>query len=704
MEELVEIKEMSLEYIPRVRDVIGYVFFLSQQNKKNATLAATYPSVVNKARKIWQEIGIPIQSYTTVLKKLKKVMTSYQKIRKVYRENDGNHNIQNSFDDVFSISSCACIPPDPKDFIECVCILSQNQKVLAQAIAENVNAEDSITDADCQTNHQKRPRSEMQDTDPDYVPPYENEIPSSVNIPLSIESLNLVPIVMEVVRRNISLRSAAVLINKTLEAIGFITPTQQGLVVSVNRLQRAVDRLGKEVSTEWDDETKPTECFFFDGKKDRNLSKVQRMHRTVVDNSILFENITIVQQPGDRYLGFVSSEESSALTIFTAVKNFFIAHGENLSELYAIGSDGAYTNTGANTEGGGIIIHFERHLERPLHWLICLLHLLEVVLKGVFTHLDGTTKGPNIYSGPIGRCLENLELTDVVEYTPILLENMPEDFDEIYLRNDQSFLLRLARAVSTGKCDQHLLQYKPGKMSACRWTVTASNVLRLYISKENPSVKLIELVTFLMKVYIPAWCWIKKQPSWVYGARHLFRIISFSRALQSSTFLVVMGKVKNNCYYAHTENLLLSMIVDDDKEIRQKAYDRIINARKQMINRGLVGELREFEKPSNRIIDVGADHYSLMIDWDNYVIHEPPYTMRLSLEELYTYRDSDIKLFVPEIPCHSQRTEFLVQAVSQAVNKRADHQHQDDDVKVKLVSRSIMPEFNAKKDYKFTPY
>lgn len=286
--------------------------------------------------------------------------------------------------------------------------------------------------------------------------------------------------------------------------------------------------------------------------------KVKRSHRTVVENSKLFENITLVQQPGDRYFGFVSTEDSAAVTIYTAVKNFIEATGDNLSQLYAIGSDGAYTNTGSKIEGGGVIIHFERFLNRPLHWLICMLHLLEVILKGVFIHLDGETKGPNVYAGPIGSCLEKGEFTHVVEFTPILLENMPENIDVTLLRGDQSLLLRLATAVSTGKCDEKLLAYKPGNMSACRWTVTACNILRYYISKPDPSAKLVELVTFIMKVYIPAWCWVKKQPSWIYGAPHLFRIIYFSRALQSSTFLIIMEKVKNNCYYAHTENVLLS--------------------------------------------------------------------------------------------------------------------------------------------------
>lgn len=59
------------------------------------------------------------------------------------------------------------------------------------------------------------------------------------------------------------------------------------------------------------------------------------------------------------------------------------------------------------------------------------------------------------------------------------------------------------------------------------------------------------------------------------------------------------------------------MIVDDDKQIRKKAYDQIIGARKQRINLGLVGKLREFEKPTHSLLETGTEHYTQIIDCDN---------------------------------------------------------------------------------------
>lgn len=62
-----------------------------------------------------------------------------------------------------------------------------------------------------------------------------------------------------------------------------------------------------------------------------------------------------------------------------------------LDELVALGCDGAATNVGSVN---GIIAQMETHLNRPLHRIICILHLLELILMAVIKYFFGDTKAP----------------------------------------------------------------------------------------------------------------------------------------------------------------------------------------------------------------------------------------------------------------------------------------------------------------------
>ena len=67
--------------------------------------------------------------------------------------------------------------------------------------------------------------------------------------------------------------------------------------------------------------------------------------------------------------------------------------------LKMVGSDSTASMTGAHN---GAIRCIEEIVERPLQWAICLLHLNELPLRHVFIALDGTSKSPDAFSGPIG--------------------------------------------------------------------------------------------------------------------------------------------------------------------------------------------------------------------------------------------------------------------------------------------------------------
>uniref|UniRef100_A0A8D9A187 Uncharacterized protein n=2 Tax=Cacopsylla melanoneura TaxID=428564 RepID=A0A8D9A187_9HEMI len=319
---------------------------------------------------------------------------------------------------------------------------------------------------------------------------------------------------------------------------------------------------------------------------------------------------------------------------------------EDLSKLRAVGSDGTVVNTGSR---GGIIHRLELHLGRPLQWNICLLHANELPLRHLFQHLDGVTSGPKTYSGEIGKLLVDCELSELAEYDPIPID-LPDVTNIEDLSTDQKYLLKIMIAVSSGICDEDLLKTKPGIMSHSRWLTTANRILRLYVSSNDPSETLKTLATFIMKVYGPMWFAIKKMSSCFDGPKHLVDTIRKSRYLDDNLKKVVDPVIQRNGFYSHPENLLLSMLGDDNKVQREIAYRRIMKIRDADSSDGV----RKFVVPD---INMEANHYASLIYWhkENCVVTEPPLTKDISSERLKSVIDeNNIREIVPELPCHTQ--------------------------------------------------
>ena len=96
------------------------------------------------------------------------------------------------------------------------------------------------------------------------------------------------------------------------------------------------------------------------------------------------------------------------------------------------------------------------------------------------------------------------------------------EINDTELSTDQKYLLDIYRAVLGGSCSSSLAARNPGKMVHSRWLTTANRLLRLYVSTNEPSSILIEIVQFIMTVYVPVWTNIKKNSSFIEGAKHFF--------------------------------------------------------------------------------------------------------------------------------------------------------------------------------------
>lgn len=229
-----------------------------------------------------------------------------------------------------------------------------------------------------------------------------------------------------------------------------------------------------------------------------------------------------------------------------------------------------------------------------------------------------------------------------------LPEYLP-NVDGWQLSSDEKNLYDIAKAISDGECSIYLATRKPGIMHHARWLTKASGVLRVYVAMTSPSQKLIILVLYIMKVYIPMYFSIKHKSSCAFGSVHLSKFILYSRILADEHLNIVHKVLSDNAYFAHPENILFPMIHDERSDIRNLAYQKIMSIRENTENDK---DLRPYILPR---FNFNCDNYMDMINWNNEILDEPAYRNQLSASSPI----EDIR-----IPCHTQATERHIKIVT----------------------------------------
>lgn len=345
----------------------------------------------------------------------------------------------------------------------------------------------------------------------------------------------------------------------------------------------------------------------------------------------------------------------------------------------------------------GIILLMENHLKKSLHYFICLLHMIELLLKHLFVVLDGGTASAETYVGPIGRKFKEAEHTPIANFTAISMGDFPANFDSSLLTNDQKHLYELANAISRGYCSQELASRKIGATHEARWVTKASRILRIYMSEEQPSIQHRWLTIFIQFIYLPSIIKIKMKPYFFDGARHFFGIIHeinkhrFDLGPKSCQSL--LSTLAENGFYGHSEMIIVAMLTDEDKNVQKSGYDLIEKARgRSKQNPHFVLKL---ELP--KIINTDIESYVDLLPAEE-DIWEPPSTKEFSDAELSEMINCGETIKLPLIPCHSQHVEYHVQLMSLAVEKVNAH-YVDGYMLNTLKSRQHMPAYNRKSDF-----
>jgi hypothetical protein len=706
-QELNEAKLPTYKEVMKFYNLVRHHLKMENNSKKEPTVYEVSEIVTRKVESLWEKASLPIITHARVLQLLKAYHAKCKNLIKSLKRlsEEKLQEFYTSSDKLFDLSSCKC-----KTFELCSCLRDRKVPIEEQdfLIDQRTNRKMYMKSVDVTATKRKNklierkqkleiyynsrkaleqgPIDEHLDFSEDSDSNHEIDLPQSSSAPKlpqkrKITSLKNVSSVCD--RYGISDRAAAAVASAVLQDLNVCDE-----IIDKSRLRRARQKLRSEVLSEEKIDGIP--ALYFDGRKDKTL-KIVSKGRKKYRQTIIEEHISIIKEPGSTYIGYAVPSHGTAKSLAFAIHETLTSHlNISLNDTVAIGCDGTVVNTG---KYGGVIRLLEKRLNRPLQWIVCLLHMNELPLRHLFSKLDGTTTGPATYSGVIGKLLDDCEKQNIVAFEKI--EGvLPDISDAKDLSADQRYLYEITSAVIRGECHSDLANRSPGKMSHARWLTKANRILRLYVSTKKPGEKLTHLATYVVKVYAPVWFEIKRHPTCKDGARHFWRLIFWSRYLPLELKNVIDPVLKRNAFFAHPENLLLSMLSDDQKHVRELAGRRILKARAVPYS----GQLRLFEVPE---INMNATSYIELIDWQQRY-SPPPILSNVSSETILSLVESggdDDVLFL-RLPCHTQAVERAVKTVTEASLQLCNKNSRESLIKTKIESRKRMPKFDSKQDFK----
>ena len=376
----------------------------------------------------------------------------------------------------------------------------------------------------------------------------------------------------------------------------------------------------------------------------------------------------------------------------------------------------------------GCIRILEELCGRPLTRAICLLHTNELPLRHVFMEIDGTTKSPDAFSGPIGSLLDEVvSYWGVTSFTRIVdtkfldnLLNYPNKVVED-LSTDQYYAYRICMGVMTGEIPEDLSWMEVGPLCHSRWLTLGCRILRYYVSVDDPSEPLRLLAEYCIKVYFPSWFHIKKNKYLTDGPKNFhFMVDRIMKLSHPKIRNIALHYLEINSFHAHPENILLSMCSDEDARIRNVAVNKILKIRGNLDNvtreegnlfqRDFRGGFIDVEEDDNEVrvqnIEIrpfkppkiyrNAKSYYKLVDMRDEFLTEPPILINYTDEEIIDIRKNRLIL---KHPCHSQAVERAIKVVSEASSQVVGFKRRDGHIRQKLKSRSQQKRFNAKKDF-----
>ena len=720
-------EDLKTNVLPTKEMLLKYYLHLKAESGVQKPKGLHY-SVTESVLEIWRTSSIPTVSKPQVQKLVNKLLESYASLKKDYARKESNafklkfEKFKGDIKQLFDISSCKCInvccecpkerkvPLKERDFltdqrtdrkmvigpVDRATTSSMNAskkrklKDSSSIRQQATNLDDTVTMASSTSSSASDSENSADDFEKELAPHQslkktKKYTPSMTNFAFAIDRCGLSS------RKASMVATAAIqdlLTGKEVEP----KESDELTIIDRNKVMREVKKNREQVMASYDFDNVTN--LYFDGRKDKTLimkeagSKKSR-------SEIVEEHITVLTEPGSRYLGHFSLSNGSASNIANGLYDFCLKNNIDTNKIDLLGCDGTNTNVGWKA---GAIRKFEEKLGKPLHWNICQLHSNELPLRHLLINLDGKTSGPRQFTGPVGKSLYETEFenTTVAHFQQIKADDI--DISDEYISElsfDQKYLLKMYRAVSSGFCDESLASQKPGKMAHSRWLTTASRALRLYISTETPSENLVLLVNFIMSVYTPMWFKIKCQSDLAFAPLHIHETITRCKKLPQVIRDIVFPVIQRNAFGAHHESILFAMLSGKNHTHAELAWRKILKCRH---SRKPEGHIRHFIVPT---INFNADNYINLIDWNKTTVTEPPLTSSIPTSKIETIVHT--KTFnndFSKFPCHTQSVERHIKVVTEASSSVCGQTSREGNIRSKLKSRAAMPQFDTKSQYR----
>ena len=119
--------------------------------------------------------------------------------------------------------------------------------------------------------------------------------------------------------------------------------------------------------------------------------------------------------------------------------------------------------------------------------------------------------------------------------------------------------------------------------------------------------------------------------------------------LNVNKFKIVKGVIEHNAHMAHLENILLSVLLDDDLSVGKLTLQMVIEA-KDIYSSASQEIIRTFKLPP---INFQADPYWILIDWESNDATVPPLISDIPISTLEK-AVIDGKLLIPKVACNTQ--------------------------------------------------
>ncbi|GBN88007.1 hypothetical protein AVEN_218479-1 [Araneus ventricosus] len=134
---------------------------------------------------------------------------------------------------------------------------------------------------------------------------------------------------------------------------------------------------------------------------------------------------------------------------------------------------------------------------------------------------------------------------------------------------------------------------------------------------------------------MPVWFAMKKSKYFTDGLKHVFQAIQTSLYLSDELLQVVDPVIQRNAFFEHTENILLTMLVNEREHIRELGYRKILKARQIVPKKKTV---RNFVPPK---INFQASDFIEIINWNYCMVYPPPMLRDVIEDDIKSLTNSD---------------------------------------------------------------